>query len=176
MSYDEMMAQQFPAAMTARTDIDNHRPPFRVARRFQDAGKSHSAAVAAAVESQVATFVDTKRRERVDTLPIESGSVYTLMARANEIRVLEVLPAKFEQPIMGSLHHVSVDFKLLRDAQGWEYRTDFAISVSEAAMVYYTALSYVVSISWNVDRLLILANEFCQTPVGIFGIRMCHYH
>lgn len=160
MSYDEMMAQQFPPAMTARTDIGNRRPPFRVARRFQNPSKSHGAIVTAAVESQVAIFLDKKRREGVDTLPIESGSVYTPMARAAEIRVLEILPAKFEQPILGSLHHVSVDFRVLEDAEGWEYRTDFAVSVCEAAIVCYTALSYVVSTLWSVDELLILANEY----------------
>lgn len=152
MSYDEDMAQKFPAVLSIREDVNSDRPGFGLARRSQVAREWHSDP---SVKSQVDTFVDAKRRQHDNTPSRASNSVYAPLVLSTETRVFELLPAMSEQPIRGNLHHVLVDFSVEHGGR----MTDFAVSVSEAAIVCYTALSYTVSLSSRENNRLILANE-----------------
>lgn len=143
MPYDVTMAQQYPAKMSAGAEHADSRPCFQVARCFQDAQGNYQSTNTVLRERQVSDFVDAKRREQVDPPPRRSDSVYVPISRTAEIRVFEVLPASFEEPIAGTLHHVSIDFDL-KDRRT-SFPVNFAVSVSKMAVVYYTALSYVVS-------------------------------
>lgn len=141
MSYDEIMAQQYPAKMSAGAEHADSRTPFHVARCFKNAREGYDTTDTASCEPQVTDFVNRKRHEHVDTPATQRDTIYTPIARAAEIRVLEVLPAAFDQPISGSLHRVSIDFELE------DKRKSCAVSVSKMAIVCYTALSYVVSLT-----------------------------
>lgn len=153
MSYDEIMAQKFPAVLSIREDVNSDRPEFDLARRSEVAREWHSDL---SVKSQVDAFVDTKRRQHDNTPSRPSNSVYAPLILSTETRVFELLPAVSGQPIRGSLHHVLVDFSVEHEGR----LTDFAVSVSEAAMVCYTALSYTVSLSSRANNSLILANKY----------------
>lgn len=151
MSYDEDMAVLFPAVLSAGAETANQRPPFRVARRFQDVSECHcAAATATRMESQRATLIDTDQSQSAHALRTKSDSVYSPLARTAEIRVLEILPAKFEQQICGSLHHVTMEERECPRSNN-KCQANFAVSASEAAVVCYTALSYVVRPSSSVD-------------------------
>ena len=139
MSYQQMMNQKFPAKLSIRDDVNSDRPEFALARRSQVAEEWHNDP---SVKSQVQVFVDAKRRQHVNTPPSASNSVYRPLTPSTEIRVFELLSAAYDEPIRGNLHYVVVDFSV--DHEGRP--TDFAVSVSEGAMVFYTALSYVVSL------------------------------
>ncbi|KAM0713931.1 hypothetical protein Q7P37_010893 [Cladosporium fusiforme] len=143
MSYDEHMAQMFPAVLSAGAETASQRTPFQVARRFQDVSESHcAAATAALLKSRVATSIDANRRRSADASQTESGSVYIPMTRKGEIRVLEILPGMSQQPLYGSLHHVTFeDGECPLDNR--KCGRNFTVSVSNAAIVCYTALSYV---------------------------------
>lgn len=141
MPYDQDMAQQFPALLSAGAETSNQRRPFQVARRLQDASECHCAVdTAVLLGSQDAAFIDADRRVRD-----ESGPAYISMAGKAEIRVLEVLPANFEQPILGSIHRVTLNDRDCPLENG-KCQRNFAVSASEASIVFYTALSYVVSL------------------------------
>lgn len=151
MPYDEDMAGLFPAVLSAGAETANQRSPFQVARRFQDVSECHCATSAAArLRPQDTSCIGSNRCEGADALPTQNGSVYSPLARIAEIRVLEIFPAKFEQQIQGSLHHVTLEEgDCPRDNH--KCQANFAVSTSEAAVVCYTALSYVVRPSWGVD-------------------------
>lgn len=159
MSYDQAMSQRWPAVLSVREDVNSDRPEFCLARRSQIAREWHSDP---SVKSQVEAFVGNKRRHHIVTPPSASDSVYKPLVRAAEIRVFELLPAKSGQPIRGVLHHVLVDFSVEHGGRP----TDFAVSVSEAAPVCFTALSYVVSLSQSTSVRLAFANECIQSVVG----------
>lgn len=159
ISYDQMMSQRWPAVLFVREDVNSDRRGFDLARRSQVAREWHSDP---SVRSQVEAFVGNERRQRVNTLPSASNSIYEPLVRAAEIRVFELLPARSGQPIRGTLHHVSVDFSVENEGRP----TDFAVSVSEATLVCYTALSYVVSLSRSTSEPLVSANECIQSVVG----------
>lgn len=144
MSYQQMMDQKFPAKLSIRDDVNSDRPDFDLAHRPQVTKEWHSHP---SVISQVQAFVDAKRRQHVNTPPSASNSVYRPLTPSTEIRVFELLSATYDEPIRGNLHYVLVDFSA--DHEGRP--TDFAVSVSEAAMVFYTALSYVVSLSQSAN-------------------------
>jgi hypothetical protein len=140
MSYDQTMAQRWPAVPSISEDANSDRSEFKLARRSQVSRKWQ---IDPSVKSQVVAFVDSKRRQRDNTPSRPSTSIYAPLVLSTEVRVLELLPTVSGQSIRGNLYHVLVDFSI-------EHRgrpTDFAVSVSETAIVCYTALSYVLSLS-----------------------------
>jgi hypothetical protein len=152
MPYDDILAQ-YPAKLSGNAEDADSREPFRVARQFQSTGGRYKLDPTTAT-AQITSFVATKRRDQVDVPAIEPGTIYAPIARIGEIRVLVVQPAAFDQPLVGSLRHVSVDFKV----EGSRRATDVAVSIEEGTVVYYTALSYVVSSSLGPSTSLILAD------------------
>lgn len=156
MPYGEDLAGLFPAVLSAGAETVNQRSPFQVARRFQDVSECHCAASAAArLRPQKTSVVESIHRGRADTLSAKSGPVYSPLVKTAEIRVLEILPAKFEQQIRGGLHHVILEEGEC-PRENSKCPRKFAVSASEAEVVCYTALSYVVSLSWRGIR----ANEY----------------
>jgi len=159
MSYDQMMSQRWPAVLSVREDVNSDRRGFDLAHRSQVAREWHSDS---SFRSQVEAFVGNERHQRANTLPSASDSIYEPLVLAAEIRVFELLPARSGQPIRGTLHHVSVGFSVEHEGRP----TDFAVSVSEATLVCYTALSYVVSLSKSTSEPSAFANECTQSVLG----------
>ena len=66
-----------------------------------------------------------------------------------EIRVLELLPATWDDPLRGKLHAISIDFEYPRRPSGpglattYKRWTNHGIDLSTGKPAWYTALSYV---------------------------------
>ena len=170
MPYDENMAQLFPAKLSVYAEDADSRPGFHIARRFQSVTDGLHTTKAESIVAQVDKFATAKRLQH-DPIPlIKAETVYAPFTRSNEIRVLEIMPGAFDQPLSGSLHHVSVDFEL---KEGLKF-TNLAVSVTDGAAVYYTALSYVVSSPQAVSGSHTLANGCSTHAVGSISAGMQH--
>jgi hypothetical protein len=172
MPYDENMALLFPAKLSVYAEDADSRPAFRVARRFQCMTDGLHTTKAQSIAAQADKFIAAKRLEYGIIPTIEVETVYATLTRSGEIRVLEVMPAAFDQPLSGRLHHVSVDFQL---EEGRRF-TNLAISVAEGTAVFYTALSYVVSKPRTVSKPHTFADGYLTYTVGIISAGMQHLY
>lgn len=113
-------------------------PALEIAKRHQDPTEKHQALEKSQLEKYIAE-AQASRQER-STLQAKCGvnaDIYNPLV-VGEIRVFELHPGRYEEPLRGRLHYIDVGFRLRS-----KRHTLYGVSLDDGKPVPFTALSYV---------------------------------